>query len=104
MPMTVVVTNNVAYRFRGFLASCMLEVASGVYSSPRMSVAVRQRVQAVLADWYAEFEEGWMVMVWPDSKEAGGQGLFLLGQPPRHLVDYEGLVLSRRLPLTGGLQ
>ncbi|TVR13365.1 MAG: type I-E CRISPR-associated endoribonuclease Cas2, partial [Planctomycetota bacterium] len=30
MPMTIVVTNDVADRYRGFLASCMLEIAPGV--------------------------------------------------------------------------
>ena len=32
--MTVVVTVNVEGRYRGFLASVMLEIAPGVYTSP----------------------------------------------------------------------
>ena len=35
--MVVIVTRDVADRFRGFLASCMLEIAPGVYTAPRMS-------------------------------------------------------------------
>ena len=42
--MTVVVTRNVPGRYRGFLASCMLEVAPGVYTNPGMTRAVRERV------------------------------------------------------------
>ena len=52
MPMTLVVTNNVAPRFRGFLSSVMLEIAPGVYTGPRMSKAVRKQIWTVLEDWY----------------------------------------------------
>ncbi|MEO0813153.1 MAG: type I-E CRISPR-associated endoribonuclease Cas2e, partial [Myxococcota bacterium] len=38
--MTVIVTRNVPMRFRGFLASCMLEIAPGVYTSPGMNRGV----------------------------------------------------------------
>lgn len=41
MALVVIVTRDVAYRYRGFLASVMLEVAPAVYISPRMSPAVR---------------------------------------------------------------
>ena len=34
MPMCVIVTRDVPARFRGFLASCMLEIAPGVYTQP----------------------------------------------------------------------
>ena len=47
MPMTVVVTTALPDRFRGFLASCMCEVAPGVFTSPNMSDGVRQRVWGV---------------------------------------------------------
>lgn len=49
--MTVVVTRDVAPRIRGFLASCMIEIAPGVYTSPRLSTAVRERVWAVISDF-----------------------------------------------------
>ena len=49
MSMTMVVTSDVAPRIRGFLASCMLEVASGVYVSPLMTRAVRERVWNVIS-------------------------------------------------------
>ena len=56
--MTVVVTVNVAARYRGFLASAMLEIAPGVYTAPRMTSGIRERVWAVLATWYAELGGG----------------------------------------------
>ena len=37
----------------GFLASCMLEIAPGVYTQPDMSVSVRERVWTVLSGWWA---------------------------------------------------
>ena len=49
--MTIVVTRSVPDRYRGFLASCMLELAPGVYASPEMSRAVRDRVWAVCCEW-----------------------------------------------------
>jgi CRISPR-associated protein Cas2 len=35
--LTVVITRDVEMRYRGFLGSTMLEIAPGVYISPRMS-------------------------------------------------------------------
>ena len=96
MPMTVVVTVDVAPRFRGFLASCMLEIAPGVYTSPRMSPAVRNRVWDVLEEWHDELGGGGVVMTWRDPACVGGQGLALLGTPPRELYDAEGVFLARR--------
>ena len=43
MPMAMIVTRNVEARYRGFLASVMLEVAPGVYIAPDLSAAVRTR-------------------------------------------------------------
>jgi CRISPR-associated endoribonuclease Cas2 subtype I-E len=48
--MTVIVTRDVVARFRGFLASCMLEIGLGVYTAPRMNAAVRTRVWSVLCE------------------------------------------------------
>ena len=58
MPMCVIVTRDVPARFRGFLASCMLEIAPGVYTQPDMSVSVRERVWTVLSDWWAYYSQG----------------------------------------------
>jgi CRISPR-associated protein Cas2 len=96
MPMTVVVTRDVAARFRGFLASCMLEIEPGVYTAPDMSAAVRGRALRVLQEWFGELGGGSIIMVWRDRQTVSGQGLVILGTPPMDLVDHEGLILVRR--------
>lgn len=99
--MTVVVTRDVAPRFRGFLASCMLEIAPAVYTAPRMTAAVRQRVWAVIEEWYAELGGGMVVMTWRDPDAAGGQQIRIVGAPPCDLHNHDGIHLVRRDPLDG---
>jgi CRISPR-associated protein Cas2 len=94
--MTVVVTRDVAPRIRGFLTSCMLEVAPGVYVSPRMTRAVRERVWDVVAGWFDCTSNGCLVMTWREKAWPGGIGLALLGTPPRELREHDGLFLVRR--------
>jgi CRISPR-associated protein Cas2 len=96
--MTVVVTTNVPARFRGFLASCMLELAPGVYTAPRMSRAVRERVLAVLTDWHDAENIGSVLMTWADKTAPGGQGIATLGIPPVELVEFEGMIVLRHPP------
>ncbi len=98
MSMTVVVTRNVSARVRGFLASAMLEVAPGVYTAPRISPAVRERVWAVLSDWFPNEDEASIVMVYQQRDLAGGQAVLTLGSPPIDFVEVDGLVLARRNP------
>jgi CRISPR-associated protein Cas2 len=88
--MVVVVTSNVADRFRGFLASAMLEIAPGVFTQPRMSRAVRERVWAVLADWHGSLGGGSIIMTWRDAGEPCGQGIATLGLPARTFVELDG--------------
>lgn len=95
MPLAVIVTRDVADRFRGFLASVMLEVAPAVYISPRMSKAVRERTWKVLADWHDAEPRGSVVMVWRDNNETGGVGLAHLGDPPKELVEMDGMWVAR---------
>lgn len=99
MPMTVVVTRDVEARFRGFLSSVMLEIAPGVYTGPRMTKGVRERVWDVLADWFGHLGGGCVVMTWRDPEMPGGQAIRLLGEPPKTLVDVDGVLLvMRELP------
>jgi CRISPR-associated protein Cas2 len=91
--MTVVVTRDVAYRFRGFLASCMLEIAPGVYTSSDMNPRVRERIWEVLQQWFFDIGGGSIVMTWSDPKSSTGQGVSILGLPPINLVNYDGMVL-----------
>lgn len=102
MGMTVVITRNVAARFRGFLASCMLEIASGVYTAPRLNRAVRERIWTVMTSWFDETDaivrgEGLpsIIMTWRDPRAPGGQCIQVLGIPPRELVELDGHVLAR---------
>ena len=105
MTMTVVVTRNAAPRFRGFLASVMLEIAPGVYTAPRMTKAVRERVWAVLAEWFdagatvgqhAE-DAASIVMTWFDKDAPGCQQVETLGLPPKKIVDADGALPMVRL-------
>ena len=96
MSMTLVVTRNVEHRYHGFLSSVMLEIAPGVYTSPRMTKGIRERVWDVLGRWHGELRNGAIVMTWRDSEAAGGQCLAYLGEPPRELVEVDGMVLVRR--------
>lgn len=96
MPMTVVVTREVAPRFRGFLASCMLEIAPGVYTAPDMTRSVRERVWAVLADWFNWTGGGCIVLTWADSSAPTGQSFVLLGEAPKELHEEDGVTLVRR--------
>ena len=96
MSMTVVVTRNVSSRVRGFLASAMLELSPGVYSAPRISPAVRERLWTVVAGWFLNERDASVVMIWQDRDMPGGQAVRTLGSPPIALVDVDGLILARR--------
>lgn len=94
--MTVVVTRNVPDRYRGFLASCMLELSPGVYTSPHMSHAVRERVWTVCCDWAEELpNEGGVLMTWRDKQEPSGQAVRVLGWPRKEIVELDGMWLER---------
>jgi len=97
MALVVIVTRDVAYRYRGFLASVMLEIAPTVYISPRMNGGVRERTWKVMADWYAEEPQGSIFMVWRDMNETGGVGIKNLGEPSRELVEVDGLWMVKRM-------
>jgi CRISPR-associated protein Cas2 len=96
MPMTVIVANNVADRYRGFLTSVMPEVATGVYAAPEFSKGVRERVWAVLADWWTEVPGGSLLMLWKDNEAPGRMGVLSLGVPSRELADIDGLLVTKR--------
>ncbi|SAK56419.1 CRISPR-associated endoribonuclease Cas2 [Caballeronia glebae] len=97
MALVVVVTSDVADRFRGFLASVMLEVSAGVYVAPRMNKGVRERTWSMLADWHGHEPRGSVVMVWRELDAVGGIGIAHLGVPPRELVDVDGMYVVRRM-------
>jgi CRISPR-associated protein Cas2 len=94
--MTVVVTRNVTARTRGFLASSMIELTAGVYTAPRLSAAVRDRVWEVMNDWWAHEASASILMVWQDTSRPSGQSVRVLGEPPIELVDIDGLIVAKR--------
>jgi CRISPR-associated protein Cas2 len=96
MSMTVVVTRNVSGRMRGFLASSMLELAPGVYSAPKMSPAVRERVWRVVTEWFTAEQEASVILLWADPVQPGGQSVKTLGLPPVNLIDLDGLLITHR--------
>ena len=96
MSMTVVVTRNVSDRVRGFLASSMLELAPGVYSSPRITPAVRERIWHVVSDWFPNEKGASIVMLWADTSLPGGQAAATLGLPPVQLIEIDGMLATRR--------
>ncbi len=93
--MTVVVTVNVEARYRGFLASAMLEIAPGVYTSPQMTQGIRERVWEVLAQWHRELQQGAIVMTWRDPAAVGEQQIRTLGAAPKEIVDADGVYLVK---------
>lgn len=95
MALVTIVTRDVADRFRGFLASVMLEAAPCTYISPRMSKGVRERVWTVLSDWHAAEPRGSIVMVWREREATGGVGLACLGTPAKQLVEMDGMWIVR---------
>lgn len=95
MSITVVVTRNVSNRVRGFLSSSMLELAPGVYSGARLSIAVRDRIWNVLQEWFSAEVDASIVMVWQEPHMPGGQSVKFLGVPPVDLVELDGVILTR---------
>ena len=96
MPMTVVVTRDVEGRYRGFLTSIMLEIAPGVYASPDLSAAVRDRLWKVLDSWWNTLRRGSVVMVWRDKTASGNLRIETLGEPSKEIVDADGVLLLKR--------
>lgn len=95
MALVTIITRDVAERFRGFLASVMLEVAPCTYVSPRMSKGVRERVWSVMTQWHATEPDGSIIMIWRDRESTGGIGLAHLGTPSKTLIEVDGMWVTR---------
>ncbi|CAK0741936.1 CRISPR-associated protein Cas2 [Azospirillaceae bacterium] len=96
MSMTVIVTRDVAPRVNGFLTSCMLEIAPGVFTAPTMTAGVRDRVWTVIEDWFDALGGGAIVMTWRDSSTPARQSIRVLGLPPRKIVEIDGMLLLKK--------
>lgn len=94
--MTVVVVRNVSDRMRGFLASTMVEVGTGVYVGSRISRAVQERIWNVISDWFSAEVNASVVLVWDESQMPGGIDVLVLGLAPIEFSELDGLVVSRK--------
>jgi CRISPR-associated protein Cas2 len=94
MALTVVITRDVEDRYRGFLASAMLELAPGVYASPSLSAKAREQVWAVLTDWHGQLQGGSILLIYPDRQADGGMAVRHLGTPPRRALRLDGVLLT----------
>ncbi len=95
MTLTVVVTRNASDRTRGFLASCMCEVAAGVYTG-RINAGVRDRIWKVIERWHPLGSDRSAIMVWADPKSPSGQQIRTLGTTPYEAIAWGGAVFVRR--------
>jgi CRISPR-associated protein Cas2 len=95
MALTVLITRDVEDRYRGFLASAMLELAPGVYASPNLSAKAREKVWSVVADWHGQLKRGSIVLFYPDRQADGGLSVRHLGTPPREAIKLDGVVLTK---------
>lgn len=103
MSLTLIVTRDVAARYRGFLSSVMPEIAPGVYVSTDMTKGVRDRVWQVATDWWDSVPGGSIVMAYPDNNSSGRLGVRVLGLPPVELADVDGVrLVVRRTAGTDG--
>ena len=96
MPMAMVVTRNVEDRYRGFLTSIMLELAPSVYVAPDISASVRTRMWSVVSEWWSVLRNGSVVIVWRDTDAVGNLRIQTLGEPPKQIVDADGILLVKR--------
>lgn len=95
MALTILITRDVEDRYRGFLASAMLELAPGVYASPNLSAKARDKIWKVVSDWHAELQRGSLVHFYPDKHADGGLSVRHLGTPPREAVRLDGVMLTK---------
>ncbi|WP_243651995.1 type I-E CRISPR-associated endoribonuclease Cas2e [Primorskyibacter sedentarius] len=92
----MIVTRNVEARYRGFLTSIMLEVSAGVYVAPNMTQGVRERTWAVMNDWWPALGNGSLTLIWRNPTAVGEFNIETLGEPPKEIVDADGILLVKR--------
>lgn len=97
MSLTVVITRDVEDRYRGLLASTMLEAGPGVYVSRSLNARARDDVWQVMVDWHAKLQRGSVTMLFADSKEDGGIAVRNVGAPARRAVRIDGALLMHRV-------
>ena len=68
----------------------------GSTPQPDMSAAVRERAWTVLSDWWGYYGQGSVVMTWAAPNTPERQGVLVLGESSKDMVEYDGLYLVRR--------
>ncbi|MFT7721624.1 MAG: type I-E CRISPR-associated endoribonuclease Cas2e [Roseateles sp.] len=96
MTLTVLITRDVEDRYRGFLASALLELSPGVYASPHLGAKAREQIWKVVSDWHAQLQRGSLTLLYPDRQADGGLHVRQLGTSPRHPVRLEGVLLMSK--------
>lgn len=97
MNLTVLITRDVEDRYRGFLASAMLEASAGVYVSKGLTPRARDKVWSVVTEWHAALGRGSLTLMYPDAGSDGGIAVKTLGAPARHPVQIDGALLMHRV-------
>ncbi|MNU42822.1 putative ssRNA endonuclease [compost metagenome] len=94
MAMTVIITRDVEERYRGFILSCMPEIAPGVYASSNLNQGIRERLWAVVWDWHAQIGRGSISMIHEDRTSPSGLHIRSVGEPAKELIDFDGFYVS----------
>jgi CRISPR-associated protein Cas2 len=97
MSLTVVVTRDVEDRYRGYLASAMLEASPGVYVSNRLNSRTREMLWDTVTRWYSQLGRGSIQMLYAESKVESGIAVLSLGTPPRQTLRVDGMLLMHRV-------
>ena len=48
----------------------------------------------MLSKWFSDVEDASLVMIYKDNAEPSGIGVQYLGEPPRRIIDADGIALS----------
>ena len=85
------------------LPPTMLELAPGVYSAPRLSTAVQERIWKVLTDWFMAEQDASIVLILgrPPTNPAA-QSVRVLGLPPVEFIDLDGLLITHKASRPSG--
>lgn len=92
--LTVVVTRDVADRYRGFLSSVLAEVAPGTYVAANLTAGIRERIWRVVCDWWEELPGGSILMACADKNAPSGISVLAVGTPPIRIVEVDGVLLA----------
>lgn len=96
MTFAVIQFANKPARFKGFLASVMLEIAPNTFVAPRFKRAALDRVWEVLRDWHAAAPEGYVIALIGSSEPRGVPEIRTLGLPPRTILEQDEMLLLLR--------